>query len=336
MSNFEQHLKDIIRENGPVTVAAFMAMAIEHYYSTRDPLGTRGDFTTAPEISQMFGEMIGVFLAQSWMELGSPAQFSLVEAGPGRGTLMADILRATKSVPGFHAAMRVHLVEISPVLMARQAEALQGYNIEWHTDIHDALASPAPALFVANEFLDALPVHQYVRQGGRWFERAVGLNGDQLAFGLIESDFSCDQSEENKIWEVSPARESVIRDIAGVIARCRGVALLIDYGHDRSGFGDTLQAVREHHFVNVLDHVGNADLTSHIDFQAIKGAAVLHTHVHGPVGQGHFLRNLGIELRAARLNQPAEMARLIDPGQMGDLFRVMALCHDPDLKLPGF
>lgn len=336
MSDFGTYLKTLIAQNGPITVAAFMAMAIEHYYSTRDPLGTRGDFTTAPEISQMFGEMIGVFLAQSWMSLGSPAQFSLVEAGPGRGTLMADILRATKSVPGFHAAMRVHLVEISPVLMAQQRESLAAYHVEWHTDIHNALASPAPVLFVANEFLDALPVHQYVRRDDRWFERTIGLTGNQLIFGLSESDFSCDQTENNKIWEVSPARESFVSDLAQVIARCRGIALFVDYGHDRSGFGDTLQAVREHQFVGVLDHPGESDLTSHIDFQAIKNAATPYVRVHGPVGQGHFLRSLGIGLRAARLNQPTEMARLTDPGQMGDLFRVMALCHDPDLKLPGF
>ncbi|MBI2235197.1 MAG: SAM-dependent methyltransferase [Micavibrio aeruginosavorus] len=338
MNNLQNHLEALIRQNGPMDIAAFMTLALGHYYSTRDPFGKDGDFTTAPEISQMFGEMIGAFLADAWMKTGSPPHFDLVEAGPGRGTLMADILRATATVPGFHAAAHVHLIEMSPVLKEAQRRTLKDYAVQWHESF-DTLGqqSSCPMFFVANEFLDALPIHQYVRQNGAWFERVVGMEGDAPVFGLRPSVFTLDvKAEDGAVWEISPAREGFAAQVARHLRKNGGVALFIDYGHDRSGFGDTLQAVKNHRFADVLRDVGEADLTSHVDFESIRRAAAPHAMVHGPVGQGDFLNALGIGLRAGRLNQPEEYRRLTAPDQMGTLFRVMALCHDPDVKLEGF
>ena len=335
MDPFEARLKDIIVTDGPVDIGTFMMLAIGHYYATRDPFGAKGDFTTAPEISQMFGEMIGVFLADTWIKMGSPSPVLLVEGGPGRGTLMADILRATKNVPGFHTATKIHLIETSPTLSARQAKTLNGYDVEWHSNL-ETLPQNIPMLFVANELLDALPMLQYQYQGGKWHQRVVGLQGDKLSFGLIPANINITPQLDGAIYETSPVRDEFTRTLAKHIAKNTGVALLIDYGHDKHGPGDTLQAVRSHQFVDVLDGVGNADLTSHVDFESVARVAGDHAIVHGPVGQGEFLLALGIVLRAARLQQETELHRLTAPDQMGSLFRVIAITHDPALSLAGF
>jgi NADH dehydrogenase [ubiquinone] 1 alpha subcomplex assembly factor 7 len=335
MDPFETRLKDIIITDGPVDIGTFMMLAIGHYYATRDPFGVKGDFTTAPEISQMFGEMIGAFLADTWMKIGSPSPVLLVEGGPGRGTLMADILRATKNVPGFHAAAQIHLIETSPVLSARQAETLNAYKVEWHTSF-DALPPNIPMLFVANELLDALPMSQYQYQNGAWHERVVGLQGDKLSFGLIPASVQFPPQPEGSIYEVAPVRDEFARQLSKSIAESTGVALLIDYGHDHHGPGDTLQAVRAHQYVDVLDGAGEADLTSHVDFESVARVAREQAVVHGPVGQGDFLLSLGIALRAARLNQETELHRLTAADQMGTLFRVIAITQDPALSLAGF
>ena len=339
MSKFEAHLKNLIRQNGPMDVATFMGLALGHYYATRDPFGVKGDFTTAPEISQMFGEMIGVCLADVWQKTGSPERITLVEAGPGRGTLMADLLRATRNVPGFHQAVRLHLIEMSPVLKEKQRDTLRDFQVTWHETL-DTLPQDAPVFLVANEFLDALPVQHYVWKDARWHWRVIGLDKDDgLVFGLTDCPPPASpphEPGEGAIWEHSPARESFVKNTALLIRRCGGVALLIDYGHDRSGFGDTLQAVKDHRFVNVLEQVGEADLTSHVDFEPLKNAAQNLVTVHGPVGQGDFLNRLGIGLRAGRLGQPEACHRLSAPDQMGTLFRVMALCHDPEIEVAGF
>lgn len=343
MSKFESRLKETIRQNGPMDVGTFMGLAIGHYYATRDPFGRDGDFITAPEISQMFGEMIGVFLADAWMKMGSPERITLVEAGPGRGTLMADILRATAKVSGLHGAVQIHLLEMSPVLKEKQSETLKNFSVSWHETL-ETLPQEAPVFLVANEFLDALPVQQYVWKDGQWHLRAVGLEGDDFCFGLTP----CPPSQpsppsiggrakgEGDVWEHSPAREAFVKGIAQLVKNCGGVALFIDYGHDRSGFGDTLQAVKSHKFIDVLHDVGEADLTSHVDFESLKRVAEGQITVHGPVAQGDFLKALGIGLRAGRLNRPEEYRRLTDADQMGTLFRVMALCHDRTIKLAGF
>lgn len=329
----ENALKDMIRQNGPVDVATFMGMAVAHYYATRDPFGARGDFTTAPEISQMFGEMVGVCLADAWMQMGAPASFDLIEAGPGRGTLMADILRATRHVPGFHAAMRIVLIETSPELRKAQAAALDGHAVVWCDHI-GAVDGNTPVLFVGNEFLDALPIHQYVRSDGVWHERVVRLDeGGDLVFGTVPAP-SFVPPVEGDFFEISPAREAFIDDLAHMIAARGGVGVLIDYGHDATAAGDTLQAVKNHRYADVLRDVGEADLTSHVDFGALAAVARGCVHVAGPVGQGDFLRRLGIDLRAARLGQEQEAQRLCV--QMGTLFRVMGLCHDSAIKLAGF
>lgn len=335
MDPFETRLKDIIITDGPVDIGTFMMLAIGHYYATRDPFGVRGDFTTAPEISQMFGEMIGAFLADSWMKMGAPNPVLLVEGGPGRGTLMADILRATKNIPGFHDAVKIHLIETSPVLKTRQAETLNAYRLEWHTGL-ETLPQDTPMLFVANELLDALPMQQYQYQNGAWHERVVGVQGDRLSFGLIPASINLPPQPDGSVYELAPVRNDFIKTLSRHIAKATGVALLIDYGHDRHGPGDTLQAVKSHQFVDVLQGVGEADLTSHVDFESVARVAGEQACVHGPAGQGDFLLSLGMALRAARLHQQTELHRLTAPDQMGELFRVIAITHDPALPLAGF
>lgn len=322
----------MILQNGPIDVGTFMTLAIGHYYSTRDPFGVKGDFTTAPEISQMFGEMIGAFLADSWIKMGSPSPVLLAEAGPGRGTLMADILRATKNVPGFHAAIRIHLIEMSPVLIDRQRGALKDYDVAW-TDRLENLPEGLPLLFVANEFLDALPIRQFQFQDGAWFERLVGFDGEKFVFGLAPAPYPLPGGRAGDVFEIAPQREGFVKGLAARIRAQGGVALLVDYGHDRHGPGDTLQAVKDHQYVDALSHIGEADLTSHVDFESLARAAE-GVAVYGPVGQGNFLKALGIELRAQRLNQPVALERLTV--QMGQLFRVVALCHDEKIQLAGF
>ena len=335
MNKIEASLKTLITENGPIDIGTFMNLAIGHYYSTRDPFGAHGDFTTAPEISQMFGEMIGVCFADAWLKMGSPAPVTLAEAGPGRGTLMADMLRAMKSVPGFHDAVRIHLIEMSPVLKERQKETLKDYNVTWH----DTLASvpqQGPLFFVANEFLDALPMRQFQFAQNAWHERVIGVDGEQFFVGLIPTEHSLPAGNDNAVFETAPLRDQFVAELSDRILQADGVALFIDYGHDQSGFGDTLQAVKNHKFTDALRDVGEADLTSHVDFAAVKRAAGDNVVVHGPIGQGDFLKNMGIAYRAEKLGQQAEMERLTSPQQMGDLFRVIGFCHDETLDLAGF
>lgn len=340
-------LMDLLRRQiaaqGPMTVADYMALALGHpehgYYRARDPLGTDGDFTTAPEISQMMGELIGLWTGQVWLDQGAPDPVSLIELGPGRGTLMADALRALRIVPGFLDAVRVRLVETSPVLTARQQSALAGHPVTWHTGLTDALAADdSPVLILANEFFDALPIHQFVRRDGAWRERMVGLDeAGALCFGLASDPAPLDRpGPDGAMLERCPAGESIAAEIAAAIAVRGGAGLMIDYGHDRPGYGETLQAVKAHAFHPVLETPGEADLTAHVDFAALADAATAGgAAVWGPIGQGPFLQALGIEARAARLKAAtgpdqakavdAALARLTGPGQMGDLFKVLAM-----------
>ena len=305
----------MIAERGPISVERYMALCNNHYYATRDPLGAAGDFTTAPEISQMFGEIVGAALADCWLRAGALADAVYVELGPGRGTLAADALRVLAKA-GLEP--QVHFVETSPRLRAEQAKRVP--DAQWHGTLDDL--PEAPILLVANEFFDALPVRQWVGPE----ERRVAVADEALAFTL-----------DGPIREDSPAREAVMKAIAAHLARHGGVALIIDYGHGRSGEGDTLQAVRGHGFADVLANPGEQDLTAHVDFEALAGAAegVAVTPV---VTQGEWLERLGIgartqALKAAHPQREDEIAgerqRLCDPGQMGTLFKVMAVnAHD--------
>lgn len=348
-------LKAAIAAGGPITVEHYMALCLGHprhgYYMTRDPLGLAGDFVTAPEISQMFGELIGLWAAEVWRMMGEPAAVRLVELGPGRGTLATDLLRAARAVPPFRAAIDLQLVETSPVLRKMQATTLgdSGMTPQWR----DAFADlpEGPVIVVANEFFDCLPVRQYVRAGGGWHERLIGLDAhERLAFGLApEPEPALTRDAPDGVLMEFPASHLIaMRQIAERIARHGGALLAIDYGHLRTGYGETLQAMKNHAFVGVLDAPGESDLTVHVDFAALAQAALMSgAAVHGPVPQGDFLMRLGIHERAAALKAhapahaagiDAALARLTDGESrgMGSLFKAMAVSHPALPPLPGF
>jgi NADH dehydrogenase [ubiquinone] 1 alpha subcomplex assembly factor 7 len=348
-------IEALIATEGPITVERYMALCLGHpvhgYYRTRDPLGARGDFTTAPEISQIFGELIGLWTAEVWRMMGAPSAVRLVELGPGRGTLMADALRAARVLPAFRAAIHVHLVETSPALRARQEATLApaGVPVAWHADLAEVPAGPA--IVVANEFFDALPIRQFVGTERGWCERLVGLSDGALTFGLNpEPDRALSiPVRAGATLEWPSAGLSLVSALAARVASEGGAALVIDYGHTQSGFGDTLQAVRAHAYADPLADPGEADLTAHVDFALLAQAArSAGAAVHGPVTQGDLLHALGIDARAATLKgraTPAQ-AEAIDAavmrltgsgtGEMGALFKVLAL-GDPSLgALPGF
>jgi SAM-dependent MidA family methyltransferase len=347
-SDLEGFLRRQIQATGAMPVGEFMQRCVAAYYAGRDPFGREGDFITAPEISQTFGEIIGLWAAITWQMMGSPAEFVLAELGPGRGTLMVDLLRAAATMPGFREAIRLHLVETSPALKARQRETLAAFGPVWH-DTADTLPS-GPALIVANEFFDALPIEQYVYRADGWHERMVTCR-DAFAFtdgpAISErrmAELGAPEAKLGEVFEVNPAARKLARALGRRFLEQPGVLLAIDYGHDRSAVGDTLQAVRRHQPVPALQQPGEADLTAHVDFAALARAAA-PAKILPIIGQGAFLRRLGIELRAERLaaSRPdiaedllAGCHRLINPGGMGTLFKVLAVCS-PDLPdLPGF
>ncbi|WP_170440589.1 class I SAM-dependent methyltransferase [Ruegeria arenilitoris] len=337
------HLSDRIRQDGPMSVADYMAECLLHpthgYYTTRDPLGTHGDFVTAPEISQMFGEVIGLCLAQGWIDQGRPDRFALAELGPGRGTLMADILRATRGVPGFHDAAQVVLLEASPVLRGLQAEALDAHAPNWIVSVGDL--PELPLFLVANEFFDALPIRQFLRDGDGWCERLVGLLGDRLAFGLGPRATQAalatrlEDTRDGDLVELCAAAVPIVTETARIIRSHGGMALVIDYGDWRS-LGDTLQAVKGHEYVDPLATPGQADLTAHVDFETLalasRATGCAHTRL---TPQGVFLERLGITQRAQSLASALTGSkletlvrahrRLTHPEEMGNLFKVLGL-----------
>ncbi|EKE74817.1 class I SAM-dependent methyltransferase [Oceanibaculum indicum] len=348
-----------IAANGPITVADYMAEALGHpvhgYYRSRDPLGAAGDFTTAPEISQMFGELIGLWAAVVWQQMGSPDPVRLVELGPGRGMLMADFLRAARLVPGFRESIRLHLVETSRPLRDRQKQALaaSGVAVEWHDDI--ASVPDGPMILIANEFFDALPIRQLQRLPGGWHERLVDLDEAGTGFRFVVSPGRStgaalldpgvrETAPVGAIAEICPAGLAISATIGARLKAEGGAALLIDYGTARSAPGDSFQALKAHRFHDPLADPGTADLTAHVDFQALARAAVEAGAVaHGPVEQGTFLTALGIEARAETLRQSgaadvdAALRRLIDAREMGSLFKILALTGPTlDGPLPGF
>lgn len=340
---------------GPISLADFMSEALGHprlgYYRRALPIGAAGDFTTAPEISQMFGELLGVWLAERWLAMARPTPVRLVELGPGRGTLMADALRATASVPGFHAAIDLHLVDTNVALRAAQRDALQrvapAIVPTWHERLDDVPAGPL--LLVANEFFDALPVRQFHRTAQGWRERMVGLDeqgGLRLALAPGVAPFAA------LLPDMPPGAEAELceagRALAAAIgARIRadgGWALIVDYGMESAGRAASLQAVRGHRGAGILDRPGETDLSAHVDFAALATASGVPSF--GPATQADFLRRLGIVERAAALKRRASpdqvraidaaSARLIASDQMGTLFRVLALGDGKTVPPAGF
>ncbi|GAU83599.1 class I SAM-dependent methyltransferase [Bosea sp. BIWAKO-01] len=355
MNALKAEIIRLIQDEGPLSISRYMALCLGHprhgYYMTRDPFGAEGDFTTAPEISQMFGELIGLWAGAVWRMMGEPASLRLVELGPGRGTLMADVLRAARIVPGFREAVSVHLVEMSPVLRQVQARTLtSAAEPVWHDSIGTAL--DGPTILLANEFLDALPLDQFVRAGDGWRERLVGINAaSDLAFGLSHAPESAlgVAAPEGSIFEQPTAALDVVTTVSGHLTEQGGAALFIDYGSGRSGFGDTLQAVHRHRMVDPLADPGEGDLTVHVDFERMAQAARrAGAAAHGPAMQRDFLLALGLAERAqalcgrARPEQAeaiqAAFARLTAIGatEMGELFKVLALSDSRLPLLPGF
>jgi NADH dehydrogenase [ubiquinone] 1 alpha subcomplex assembly factor 7 len=331
-----------------------MAIALgdpEHgYYMRGDPFGR--DFITAPEVSQIFGELIGLFFVQAWEDRDRPERFNLVELGPGRGTLMADMIRAAaRARPRFAESVRIVLVETSPTLRRLQADALARSSAIWASRFDDVPVDE-PLFLIANEFFDALPVRQFVRSERGWHERMVTSDGDGLRFVLAPDAAPPDlvpaqlrAAPLGSVYELNSAASGLIRTIAGRIAETGGVALIIDYGHLTTAVGDTLQAVKAHAFSDPLAEPGESDLTAHVDFDALAEAAKGAGAVLGPVLQGDFLEALGLRERAARLKADnpdktaeieAAVVRLSDPQQMGTLFKVLAVYEAGVPSPPGF
>jgi NADH dehydrogenase [ubiquinone] 1 alpha subcomplex assembly factor 7 len=357
--SLEDKITWIIRAEGPLSVAAFMAMALydpkRGYYATRQPIGARGDFITAPEISQIFGELIGVWCALIWEQIGRPDPMIVAELGPGSGTLAADLLRAARALPAFRRAMRLHLVEVSPILRAAQQRLLRDADVVWLDRTEDL--PDGPLIVVANEFLDALPIRQLVCGRRFWAERMVALDPEDRfvfvdgpetpALSLLVPGELRETSPPGTIFEVCPQALALAATLGSCLGRWPGAALFIDYGRAASAPGASLRAVSDHRPAAPLHAPGCADLSAEVDFKAFAASACASgTAAYGPVPQGRFLQELGaaarLEILAARAS-PAErerlqsgLLRLVDPAKMGTLFKVMALTS-PGLPVPpGF
>jgi len=358
VTGLQEKLRKRIAADGPLTVAQYMSLCLSDpeagYYTTREPFGTEGDFVTAPEVSQMFGELVGAACLSAWEALGCPKRFELVELGPGRGTLMADLLRMAALRPAFVEAARLNLVETSPRLRQIQSETLSRAPLE--PDFRDRFQDvlEGPLILVANEFFDALPIHQFVRAKEGWRERQVGLSeSDELVFGvgttaLPEASVpaSARMTKEGTILETQPAANAIAEDIGRRIAAFGGAALIIDYGYLKTAPGDTLQALYKHRFDDVLAHSGQADLTAHVNFEALAAAAVRGGAAALPaLTQGDFLLRSGLLERAGALGTGKShdeqekirdaVERLAAPGQMGDIFKVLAVTNS-GLSFPPF
>ncbi len=332
-------LLDLIRRRiaaeGPISLSDYMAECLLHpqfgYYTTRTSIGAAGDFITAPEISQMFGELLGLWAADCWQQMGAPPRCYLVELGPGRGTLMQDALRVTRKAAPFAPLF----VEASPKLRALQAQAVP--DAIWCAEIA-ALPTDAPLIVLGNEFLDALPIKQYQYQHGAWRERRIDASDDGGLHVVLSRDAFplAREAPEGSIWETSPASHAVIEALGAKLQAQGGVALFVDYGPAESGFGDSFQAVRGHAYADPLAAPGEADLTAHVDFQSLaQTARRAGLKPHGPIGQGELLKRLGIDLRAQQLKSRATPAqaeaigaalhRLTADDAMGRLFQALAL-----------
>ncbi|NDW07740.1 class I SAM-dependent methyltransferase [Jiella pacifica] len=361
MNELAHRIADIIRRDGPIGIDRFWNLALfdrsAGYYATRNPLGRAGDFVTAPEISQMFGELIGAWVASAWGSLGQPRPFRLVEIGPGRGTLMADMLRTLRrAAPACLASASIHLVETSETLAAIQAETLSRFDLPVRRHRRIAELSPGPAVIVANELFDALAIRQFVFDGEAFRERCVGLSeAGRLEFVLcgrphppLPAGALPHPPAAGAVFETSPERAALATSLADRLATESGAGLFIDYGHATSAFGDTLQAVRAHAYADPLDRPGEADLTSHVDFAGLSEIFSRRGLAVSPiVEQGDFLLALGLLERAGGLGAPLDaegradieraVARLAGrgAGEMGALFKVLAVAAVP-MPLPPF
>ncbi len=358
MTGLRQRIADLIEASGPITVADYMALCLfdpkQGYYTTRDPFGTAGDFTTAPEISQMFGELIAIWLRAAWDAAGRPSPFTIAEIGPGRGTLMKDMLRTlSKLDPALVDRAGIALVETSPRLAQVQKKTLgeAAAGASWHQTI-DTLPD-LPLFIVGNELFDAIPTRQFVRAGGAWRERAIGLDdAGRLQFvagagsldpALLPPDAA--NAPEGAVVELAPARSALMEAMAARISASGGTGLFIDYGYLRPGVGDTLQALRKHRYEGVLENPGLADLTSHVDFHALAAAARARGLAAHLATQGQFLLGMGLLERAGSLGAAldaagrekihSEVERLAGPDAMGNLFKVIAVTP-PGIRVPPF
>jgi len=350
-----RELTQLIEEEGPISVERFMGLANRHYYATRDAIGAGGDFITAPEVSQMFGELLGLWTASVWKQMGSPQSLRLIEIGPGRGTMMADALRALRVLPPLYQALQIHLVEVNPVLRERQNATLSGVrNVAWHDSIDDV--PEGPSVILANEYFDVLPIHQMVKRENGWHERVIDVDAN----GKLQFSAAPDPTPRfdvllpplvraapvGAVFEWRPDTE--IMKLATRVRDQDGAALIIDYGHLRSDAGDTFQAIARHSFTDPLKAPGQADVTAHVDFQALARAAEdVGARVHGPVTQGDFLKRVGIDTRAAALMQKATpevatdisvaLKRLTDTGRsgMGAMFKVLGISEPRLTGLAG-
>ena len=352
MTPLERIIRAEIAETGPMPLERYMALCLGHpqhgYYMARPAIGAAGDFTTAPEISQMFGEIVGAFLAHSWHAMGSPNPVRLIELGPGRATLMLDMLRTFRAMPGLLPSAEIHLVETSPRLRAAQAYRLKehGFEAAWHDSLDTV--PEGPMLLAANEFFDALPIRQRVMRDGIWRERMVGIGADdRLRFldtgpqDSIGIPPHLREADEGAVIEDCPAARDIAGAIGARLGRHPGMALIVDYGYREPAHGDSLQALRAKRPADPLEAPGEADLTAHVDFRALVDAATqTGARAWGPITQGAFLTALGIGLRAERLRASGAGAgdlataleRLTGVGAMGDLFKVLALAS-PDLPV---
>ncbi|MGC6512517.1 MAG: class I SAM-dependent methyltransferase [Parvibaculales bacterium] len=360
MNKLENKIRALIKQQGPIPLNTFMHMALQDpedgYYIKQDPLGQSGDFITAPEISQIFGEMIGLWVAD-FMLRNPVSAFHLVELGPGRGTLMSDMVRVIKSSPalaGLADILHIHLVETSPALRLAQKSNLDQFSLtpQWHEDFSSL--PQAPCLVIANEFFDALPIQQFIHREGSWQERLVALEGEDLVFTSSSTKASVTFSapamngvSDGDIIEVSPASEQAMTHLCRHINAFGGGLLAIDYGYVQPALGDSFQALHKHNHVSPLTHIGDADLTAHVNFSALADIArISGLRVWGPETQGHFLTHLGAETRLHQILAKAPRTsqgqiadayqRLIAPDQMGHLFKVLAVTPAGSAAPEGF
>ncbi len=350
MNALGRRIAKLIETQGPLSIAQFMTFALHDpakgYYASRDPLGAKGDFITAPEISQMFGELVGLWCVAVWQQQEQPQNVRLVELGPGHGTLMADALRATKTVPSFLKSAEITLIEASARLREVQETRLKGLPAHW-SDHYEA--ADRPLLLIANEFFDALPIRQFVRTERGWCERMVVVRDEALSFALSPAPTLISEERETfpgGVIEMSPAAAALAEDIGRTIARWGGGALIFDYGYNQPGYGETLQAVGKHRFEDVLTDPGSVDISAHVDFASLAAAARRSGAVtYGPIGQGVFLERLGIRERASVLAEknPEQAAdldnaveRLTGAAAMGELFKVLAIMPPNLPQPPGF